>query len=262
MRQMFLGIPFLLVFVGCSSFPDKASVLDQVIQKKELRVGTTGDYKPFSFKDPTTGEFSGIDIDLAHHLAERLEARLVLVPTTWTTLMEDLKNEKFDIALSGITKNLQRQRTAIFSQGYHAGGKQAIGRCQDKKRFGSLKKIDRPDTRVVVNPGGTNEAFTRRIIKNAKIRVVQDNRAIFSEIAENRSDVMFTDSIEVDLQSRLFSKKLCSLNLAAFPSTLHTKAALLPRDWIWKQYIDTWINHLQRTKKLESIIDKHIKRSR
>lgn len=222
-----------------------ANHLDQVIDSRVLRVGTTFDYAPFSFKE--NGEPLGIDLALAADLANSLGAELKLVETSWPTLMVDLQAGKFDVGMSGISINLQRQRKALFSEPHHTGGKTPITRCKDVKRFDQLSKIDQPDVRVIVNPGGTNQRFVDSRIKQAKVRIHPDNRTIFAEIEQNRADVMITDAIEVQLQTFL-NPGLC----AAMPGqtlTHQEKGFLLPQDLIWKLYIDSWLN--QRTQEGE-----------
>lgn len=165
-----------------------------------LRVGTTGDYAPFSYRT-AEGALAGIDIDLAQAFAESLGLRLELVETSWPTLTDDLQRGAFDLALSGISRTLKRAAIpgSSFSEPYHRGGKAPIIRCEDQGRFSRWEAIDQPGVRAVVNPGGTNEAFARSRYRHASLRVHEDNRTIFQEIAEGRADVMVTDLIEVQL---------------------------------------------------------------
>ena len=165
-----------------------------------LRVGTTGDYAPFSYRT-ADGALTGIDIDLAQAFAESLGLTLTLVETSWPTLTADLQRGAFDLALSGISRTLTRAAVpgSSFSEPYHRGGKAPIVRCEDQPRFNRWEAIDQPGVRAVVNPGGTNEAFARSRYQHASLRVHEDNRTIFREIAEGRADVMVTDLIEVQL---------------------------------------------------------------
>lgn len=220
--------------------------LDQVVQSKILRVGTTYDYAPFSFRE--NDQPQGIDISLAENLADTLGAELVLVTTSWPNLMADLGAGNFDIAMSGVSINLERQKVALFSAPHHTGGKTPITRCEDVARFDSLSKIDQPGTRMVVNPGGTNQRFVDTNIQRANVRVHDDNRTIFKEILTNKADVMITDAIEVQLQSHLHNTELCPA-MSGETLTHQRKGFLLPRDLIWKQYVDTWLD--QRTQEGE-----------
>ena len=56
------------------------TLLDEVPHSGELRVCTTGDYRPFTYRDPRTGAYSGIDIDMARDLARSLGAKVELTP--------------------------------------------------------------------------------------------------------------------------------------------------------------------------------------
>ena len=160
------------------------------------------------------------------------------VLTSWPALIDDLQTGNYDIAMSGVSRTLARQQVGLLSRPYHADGKTPIGRCADRARFGSLDRIDQPDVRVVVNPGGTNERFVDERIRQARKVLHPDNRTIFAEIAAGRADVMFTDRIEVDLQARRHPE-LCAL--LADDLTYQEKSYLMPQDPIWLEFVDTWL---------------------
>ena len=56
--------------------------LDRIRAAGVLRVGTTGDYTPFSLKQPD-GSYQGADIEMAHDLGETLGVKVVFVPSVW-----------------------------------------------------------------------------------------------------------------------------------------------------------------------------------
>ena len=219
------------------STPDPDGVLEAVLASGTLRVGTTGDYPPFSI---AKGDgFTGIDIDLANSLGQTLGVEVEFVRTTWPTLMQDFEAGKFDIAMSGITRTLARAQKGYFSDAYHSGGKAPIVRCSDVSKFRSLSDLNRPTTRVVVNPGGTNQKFTTKNLYAANVTVFDDNTKIFQEIAANRADVMVTDLIEVLYQAGR-NPSLCR----AMPGrtlTVAEKGFLMPQDEAWRHYVDTWL---------------------
>ncbi|MBV1907471.1 MAG: gamma subclass chorismate mutase AroQ [Pseudomonadales bacterium] len=218
-----------------------SSRLEQVLATGILRIGTTGDYPPFSLRHSVKGErtFSGIDIQLGKDLAQSLGVEAIFVQTSWPTLMKDLEKGKYDIAMSGISRSLSRQARGYFSKAYLSSGKTPIVRCEDMPKFNSLSKIDNPTTRLIVNPGGTNQRFVDAKIHSAEIIVFEDNRKIFLEIINHNADVMITDRLEVEHQSALHPE-LC----AAMKSNLSylEKAFLMPQDSPLKNYVDTWLD--------------------
>ena len=216
-----------------------SSRLDEIVARGVLRVGTTGDYKPFSYRGGAGG-FIGLDIALAADLARTLGLKLQLVPTTWTAMMGDLADDKFDIAMGGVSVSLERQKTAWFSIPYLRDGKTPIARCDDAAKYQTLADIDRPDVRLIVNPGGTNERFARAHAPHAKLTVHPDNVTIFDRLVAGDADVMITDAIEARLQQRLHPK-LCAIHPDA-PFDFSEKAVLLPRDAALKAYVDQWLH--------------------
>ena len=231
-------------------YPDR---LTQIMDTGQLRIGTTGDYAPFSTRldaradtradtgtETNTGPvFSGIDIQLAHNLANYLNAEAVFVATTWPTLMADLKAGLFDIAMSGVSRTPQRETVAFFSHAYLSGGKTPIVRCNDTDQFNSLQSIDQTGVRIIVNPGGTNERFVKANIHTAQVEVFDNNVSIFSKIILGDADVMITDRIEVTHQSNLHPE-LC----AAMKTNLthQEKAYLLPRDKDLQARVNMWLD--------------------
>jgi len=238
----FMVLLAALVFVaplGASSAAAQ-SRLDDVTARGALRVGLTGDYRPFSQRDPATGAYSGLDVDMATNLAEALGVKLEIVPTTWATLLPDLGGEKFDIGMGGISITLPRQKLAFFSQPVMRVGKSAIARCNDRDRFATLAAIDRPNVKVLVNPGGTNETFDRANLHQAEIVVFADNTRIFSALAGGDGDLMITDAVETKLQQRLHPE-LCAIHPDK-PFDFGELGYLLPRDVVLQQFVNQWLH--------------------
>jgi len=88
--------------------------LDRIRAAGVLRVGTTGDYTPFSLRRPD-GSYEGADIEMAHDFAERLGVTLEFAPTVWADLLDDFLADRFDIAMGGVTVTPARAEKACFS---------------------------------------------------------------------------------------------------------------------------------------------------
>ena len=231
--------------------PATANRLDDILARGVLRVGTTGDYKPFSLRTTGGDGFIGMDVALAAELAKSLGVRLQLVPTTWGTLMGDLADDRFDLAVGGVSVSLERQKKAFFSLPYLRDGKTPIARCEDVRKYQTLADIDRPEVRLIVNPGGTNERFARAQAPHAKLIVHPDNVTIFDRIVAGEADVMVTDAIEARLQQRLHPK-LCAIHPDA-PFDFSEKAFLLQRDVALKAYVDQWLHLAVETGQLARV---------
>ena len=226
---------FLLALTA--SIPTQAADLAHVQASGVLRIGTTGDYKPFSFRN-ADATYSGADVTMARRLAEHLGVRAEFVATTWATLDGDFTADRFDIAVGGVTILPARERIAAFSTATLVDGKRPIVRCADKDRYESVAAIDQPGVRVVVNPGASNEAFARSQFPHATLTVHPDNVTVFDEIVAGRADVMVTDGIEVDHQA-MRHPELCAAAVPA-PFTRLEKAFMLPKDPAFVAEVDRW----------------------
>jgi len=160
-------------------------------------VGTTGDYRPLSFREED-GTYWGFGIEVAQEIARHLNVEIEFVKTSWPTLTADVQAEPqlFDMAIGGITITDARCETMLMSEGYLANGKTILCRATETNRFQSLADIDKPEVRVMVNPGGLNEKFANENLTHATIIVHQKNEEIPSLVAEGKADVMITEITE------------------------------------------------------------------
>ena len=231
-------LALLLALTLAATAAQAGETLDAIRSRGTLRVGSTGDYKPFTFRNPD-GSFYGADIEMAQRLAARLGVKLDIVQTVWATIMDDFKAQKFDIAMGGITIIPARAAFGSFSAVTFVDGKRPVARCEDQDRFTSIAAIDQPGVRVIVNPGAANEMFAKANLHRAPITVHTDNATIFDEIIARRADVMITDGIEADHQA-FIHKELCATSVPA-PFTRLEKAYWMPKDPELLAAVDAWL---------------------
>ena len=190
-------------FCSCSANEDNATeivnqpTISRIQERGMLLVGTTGDYRPLSFREDD-GTYWGFGIEVAGEIAKRLGVGLQFVPTSWPTLSADVQADPqtFDLAIGGITITDARRETMLMSDGYLANGKTILCRAEDVDHYKSLADIDKPEVRVMVNPGGLNEKFANANLTHATIIVHQKNEEIPTLIAEGEADVMITEITE------------------------------------------------------------------
>jgi len=260
-----LLVLLLLVFYSCISPlstyqqntktpPSTTSLLDKIIKRDTLKVGTTGDFKPFSYQlNLNSNKFYGVDIELAKDLAISLNVKVQFIKTSWPTLLSDLEAQKFDIGMSGITIKLPRQQQGLFSIPLLSSGKVAITRDENADRFTSIAAINQEGVRVIVNPGGTNEAFAIANFPKATIVQNGENLSIFQKIVDGEADLMVTDAVETLIQE-MIHPELEAVNPEQ-PFNFFEMGYLLPRDFVWKAYVDQWLNLRQKDGTYQKIFD-------
>ncbi len=230
------------------------SLLDVIRARGELRVGLTGDYKPFSFLDQANGTFTGLDVDMAGALAKAMGVKLAIVHTTWPTMMADLMAGKFDLAMGGVTITLARLEKAYFSIPVMQSGKTAIARCADQAKYQTLAEIDRPGVKVIVNPGGTNASFDKAHLHHAEIVLFPNNATIFDQLVAGKADVMITDGVETRLQQKLHPQ-LCAIH-PGHPFNHSELGYMMPRDVTLKFFVDEWLREMNETGAHQRLVKK------
>ena len=143
-----------------------------------LRVGTSGDYAPFS----QAGE--GFDVDVARRLAADLELELTFVPFRWPMLRERVAGGEIDVAMSGVTWRPERAVTGTLSRAVAAGGPCLLARGPEPVRIG-------------VNRGGFLEHWARERFGDARVQAFEDNRSLPARLRAGEVDAIVTDSFEL-----------------------------------------------------------------
>jgi cyclohexadienyl dehydratase len=252
---------FLSYFILISNNSFYTKIRDYMKHSKSnnriLKVGTTGDYKPVSFYNKTTNTYEGIDIELSELYAKEHNLELSFVPTTWPTLLEDTLNNNFDFAISGITITDKRKQVALMTDGYLTAGKTFLMRKEDVDKYKSIKDVNRPNVRVMINPGGTNEQFALENLKNANITVHQVNEEIPGLISKEEADIMVTEVMEGLVYIKEFDN--LAVPLYKTPFTDNPIGILLNKNKkdLWKE-LNKWLALKRNDGTIERIKQKYI----
>ena len=224
--RLTVGLALTLAIMTCGA---QARDMQTIERSGELKVGVPGDYAPLAFRN-AAGELQGYDVDMARDLGRTLGLKVSFVYTSWPALAADLQADKFDIAMGGVTQTPARAKDFALSHPVVANGKIALANCQAAPRLGSLEKIDRPEVKVVVNPGGTNQSFVDEHIKQAQIIRVQNNVDNLEALRQKTADMMVTDLIEGDYYQSKEPGVFCVANETPFAGTASDKVYMMSKD--------------------------------
>ena len=210
-----------------------------------------------SYREPDTGEYWGFDADLAQDLADSLGVDLQYVPTSWPTLMDDTLAGKFDLAVCGITITDARKEQALMSEGYLVNGKTIICRSEDAAKYTDLESINKPEVRVMVNPGGLNEKFARENLPDVTLIVHDVNQDIPGLIAEGAADIMITEIMEAGYY--VGQDERLAAPLINEPFTHGELGVLMPKgseDLL--EYVNAFLEEEKRSGRLDDLADEYI----
>jgi cyclohexadienyl dehydratase len=197
---------------------------------KVLRVGSSGDYAPFSMHDESG--WSGLDLAAAHGFADDTGRRLEVVEFRWPALEMDLAANKFDVAMSGVTMRPWRARVGTFTRPVARVGAVVLVRPGIAT---TLAELDVRNRRVGVNAGGYLERVAHRLFRHADVVPVGDNRQLANELQAGAVDAIVGDELEAPIFRRVAPD-----SVVIGPLTNDRKAYLV-RDPALAEELDAWL---------------------
>ncbi len=221
-------------------------------QEQELVVGTSGDYAPFSLEDAETpGVFTGFDVELARRYAADRGLALRFVRFRWPSLLEDLRDGDFDVAMSGVTVRPERSVAGSFGRPILETGALAL---VPEDSWAKLEELDRPHIRIGVNAGGHLERVTALRFPHATRVAIADNAAVLEALRRRVVDAAVTDTAE----AVRWLQQLPGL-IALGPFTLDRKAPLVRADrGELAADLGAWLLEAERDGRLEALRQEYV----
>lgn len=237
------------LLVGTNPAPAQAqtagSRLARILESGTLRVGTTGDFNPMSFRDLATNTYTGYDIDAMTQLAADLEVSIEWVAAEWATITAGIGADRFDI-FSGASVNVARARVAAFSLPYTEAGTVPLSLSANAEKFTSWEAINQTGVRVAVSLGTVFEEQARAHFPNATIVAVQSPATGFQEVMAGRAEVTITSNVEGSTLVANFPDLRILVPGSEMRNRRPFAYVVAQDDPVWLNFINTWVT-LKRT---------------
>ena len=231
------------------------SRLDTVLTNRTLRVCIWPDYYGISYRNPRTRQLSGIDVDLAQHLAKDLGARLEFVDSSFARLVEDLTQNRCDVAMFAIAITPERAARLRFTQPHLASDIYAIT-TRSNRRVRDWNDIDQPGVVVAVAQGTFHEPVMKTKLRAARLVVTATPQGREQEVESGRADVFMTDYP--------FSRRMLETTdwarLIAPPGEYHKVSyayAVAPGDDGWHARMEQFVARIKQDGRLLEAAKRH-----
>jgi polar amino acid transport system substrate-binding protein len=172
------------LLVGCSGSSNAPS-------KDVIRWGADeAGGAPFEFRDPKDpSKRIGFEVEIADEIGKRTGKKIEFVQAQWDTLIQGLKRNDFDIAMSGIEITDERKQEAAFSDPYYVYTEQLVVRADQT----TITKLDDLKGHAV----GTLAACAgERVLKDTpgiEVKSYDDNVRPYDDLAIGRIDGVLLD---------------------------------------------------------------------
>lgn len=165
---------------------EATSTWDRIAATKTIRIGAVPGAPPNYQKDPSTGEWSGIMIDLAKNLASKMNVRLEILETTWGNSVLDLQTNKIDIFF-GLNPTPQRAEVINFSDPLYQNAFSLIA----KKNFNpkTWDDLNKPEVTIAVDVGSSYDNLVTAMYDKAKILRFEKSNDATLAVQTGRADV-------------------------------------------------------------------------
>jgi cyclohexadienyl dehydratase len=251
-----LGLLVLLVAWGIAPGEAQAGpVADRVKASRSLRVCIWPDYYGITFRNPRTQQLGGLDIDLSAELARELGTRLQYVDSSFATLVDDVKNDRCDVAMFAVGVLPQRAEHLKFTRPYLQSDIYGVT-TRSNRAVQKWADIDQPGVVVAVQAGTFMEPVMKNTLKQATLVSIRPPATRERELEAGRVDVFMTD---YPYSRRLLDNADWAM-LIAPPSRFHVLPyayAVKPGDAAWLQTVDEFVQRIQQDGRLEQFARKH-----
>lgn len=245
-----IALACLLPFAGhCRA--QSPSTLARIQKNGEIRVGTSGTQPPYTAKSKDSS-LMGLDIDLAHRLADAMNVRVKFIERPFSDLFAALDRGEVDMIMSGISITPERNARAAFAGPYFVSGRSVLVKSQRLEALDDIVEIDRPAVTVAVLEGSTSQRFVERMAPRAKVLKRPDYESAVALLLKDKADVLIADhAICVLTMLRHPDAGLATLEI---PLTLEPIGiALPPGEFLLHNMIQNYIDALMMTGELEAM---------
>ena len=183
--SVIVGTALSVMAAGTTMAQQPTSTWQQIKQRGELRIGVTPG-EPWYFKDPATGQWSGIGYRMGQQVAKDLGVKLVPVETTWGNAVAAIQANQIDVmfVLDGTE---ERKKAVDFPDApffWYAEGVLVRDGLQAK----TWADLDRESVKIAVTLGtAPDRDLTNRLTK-AKIERFQNMDEAIAAFYSGRVD--------------------------------------------------------------------------
>lgn len=157
--------------------------------QETIHVGTEPTFAPFGFVDDKTSEVVGFDIDVINAIGKSEGIKVVIDSMQFDGLIPSILSNSIDAAISGMTKNPEREKMVLFSDPYYVAGQDLMVR---KDSEGKYKSMDSLEGKGVCVQLGSVGAVVAEGIKDAKIKTFNTVTEAYMELKKHGCEGVIT----------------------------------------------------------------------
>jgi len=170
---------------------------DTIAKIKEAGVlkVATGTYVPFEYRDETTNEIVGFDIDFAQILADKLGVKLEVTDMAFASIVPCIEKGEYDLAIAAMYDTEARREVVLMSDSYMETGMVLVTQAGNEKGITSL--ADCEGLKVGVKAGATSQTVAEEAMAEYGIEYeivgYEETVGCITDLSAGRVDVVVND---------------------------------------------------------------------
>jgi polar amino acid transport system substrate-binding protein len=163
-------------------------------RSNKLIIGTDATYPPFEFVDEK-GEVTGVDIEIGKEIGKALGREVEFKNINFDGLQTALLTNALDLVISSVSATPERRKAVDFSDPYVKTGLSVlVAKNSPVMNNADLQAAGR---KIVVRLGTTGETWAREHLKNAQIKVLDNDTSCVMEVVNANVDAWIYDQVSI-----------------------------------------------------------------
>ena len=191
-KSVVMVVLCLMIAVLFAGPAQSGEVIDRILKKGELVVGTSGNQPPLiaTTKD---GKLIGLDADLARIMAGAMGVKVKFETMSFTDLLPALESGKVDVVISGMTITPKRNLKTAFVGPYFVSGKSMVLKREKALSLETPEDLNSAAVTLAVLEGSTSQEFVENLIPKAVVAKTKTLDEALKLVIDDKATALIAD---------------------------------------------------------------------
>jgi ABC-type amino acid transport substrate-binding protein len=251
----------LLLCGGVALAQPADSVLTKVKNEGTLKV-CYAQTTPDAYKDPKTGEWHGVFIDLTDELASWMKVKVQPVEVQFSTVILALNRGDCDLFGASLLYNAPRAMEVNYIIPFAAKGMNAVIPADNPKHFTKPEDFNQDGVTLAAVAGSRDYEVAKRIFPKAKLLALQPPTDIqlFEAVRRGDADAAFANGITIRWWLKNPDSKWATIAFKDDFSTQPNGWAIRYGDPAWKDFLDSFARWALANNRARDLYESYLSR--
>ena len=194
-----MAVAVFALCAGGAHAQQPKSLMDRVLDNKELRVGVELKYPPIMYRDPS-GNPQGFEVDLARTMCATLHVKCTFVDVEFPALIPALEAGKIDIIVAQMALTPARAMVVDFCKPFEATGDVVIvppnsPLPENATADQVISALNKPQTKIAVQLSTVESQIRSSVFSNSQPVDVNGPLDAFLQVTTGRADATLSDDV-------------------------------------------------------------------